>query len=614
MTYPKASAKSASTPDQPCWFQHDWLWGIALMVGVILTYFPVWWAGFVWDDDIMLTANPVVAEPFGLKEIWTTTAADICPLTITTFWLEYKLFGLQPWPYHLVNALLQGACAIVLWQVLRKLQIPGAWLGAAMWALHPLQVESTAWIAEMKNTESGLFYLLTILFFLKWLTTKPGDQKGRSWNYGLTLLFAVMAMASKSSTVILPVVLCLCAWWMEGRWHWRNAVKVAPIFLISIATGLASLWTQGERLALVTDPQWARSWPMRLAAAGDAAWFYLGKILWPHPLMAIYPRWKIETGQLTSYFPLLAAILILFYLWLKRETWMRPWFFAYAYFLVALFPGLGLINNAIFMYSLVFDHFQYLASMGVLALVGAGMVWLGNLVIPQKPWLQAGLGAGVLLVLGALSWQRAWAYESEETLWTDAIAQNPDCWVGYNNLGNAFLNKGDTDEAIAQLQKSLEINPAYDIARTDLGQAFLKKGRVDEAMVQLQKAVELNPNQKVARNNLGLALTRKGKSGEALEQIQLALALDPNYADAHNNLGALLFQKGQADEAIAQFKMALALKPDYADAHYNLGVLLAQKGRTGEAVTHFQKALELNPNDVDTQKSLAKAMATQSGK
>ena len=183
---------------------------------------PVWWAGYIWDDDVVVVTNPVIVGPLGLKEIWTTGAADICPLTLTTFWLEHKLWGLDPLPYHLVNVFMHGACALVLWRVLRALLIPGAWLGAALWALHPLQVESVAWITEMKNTQSGLFFLLAIFYFVK---TLRDSAKGNG-PYALTLLFSALAMASKSSTVILPIVLCLCAWWVEGRWHWRHIAKV----------------------------------------------------------------------------------------------------------------------------------------------------------------------------------------------------------------------------------------------------------------------------------------------------------------------------------------------------------------------------------------------------
>ena len=477
--FKNVTATSVRVRGPRSWFRHDWIWGLILILSVILTYTPVWQAGFIWDDDAHLTANPCIVGPLGLKEIWTTSAADICPLTLTTFWAEHALWGLGPLPYHLVNVLMHGASAVLLWRVLRSLRVQGAWLGAALWALHPVAVESVAWITEMKNTESGLFFLLSILFFVRWLRSR--DLDGRTgWNYTLTLIFAALAMASKSSTVILPVVLCLCAWWMEGRWRWRNVARVLPIFLMSIAASALSIWTQGLALAqAVTDPQLLRTWPERLATAGDAVWFYLGKLVWPHPLITIYPRWQIDTTQWVSYLPLLAVIVILSIFWLKRALWSRACFFAFAYFIAALLPVLGLIDNPIFRFSLVFDHFQYLGSIGPLALAGTGLAWFSDFIIPKKPWLQSTLCAGLLLILGMASWQRTWAYESQETLWTDTLAKNPNSWLGHCNLGLALFQKGRVDDAIAQYQKAVEIYPNYLAAHYNLGNALLQKGQLD---------------------------------------------------------------------------------------------------------------------------------------
>ena len=438
----------------PSWFRRDWILGLILILAVILTYTPSWRAGFIWDDDKLLTANPCIVGPLGLKEIWTTSAADICPLVVTTFWVEHALWGSAPLPYHLVNVLLHGACALLLWRVLRSLRVQGAWLGAALWALHPVQVESVAWITEMKNTESGLFFLLSIFFFVSWLRAKERDgSTGGGWNYPLSLLFAALAMASKSSTVILPAVLCLCAWWMEGRWHWRNVARMLPIFLMSIAASALSIWTQGLAMAReVADPQWVRTWSERLATAGDAVWFYLGKLLWPHPLMTVYPRWRINAGLWVSYLPLLAVIVILSIFWLKRELWSRACFFAFAYFTAALLPVLGLIDNYIFRYSLAFDHFQYLAGIGPLALAGTGLARYSDFILPKKPWLQSNLCAGLLVILGMVSWQRTWVYESEETLWNDTLAKNPNCWVGHIIISVAFFYR--RDESTRRLSSS----------------------------------------------------------------------------------------------------------------------------------------------------------------
>jgi tetratricopeptide (TPR) repeat protein len=556
----------------PSWLRRDWLWGLVLALAVILTYTPVWYAGFIWDDDLLVTTNPCIVGPLGLKEIWTTSAADICHLVLTTFWVEHALWGLAPLGYHLVNVVLHAACAILLWRVLRSLRVPGAWLGAALWALHPVQVESVAWISEMKNTQSCLFYLLTVLFFVRWLKTRGSDDRnGDGWSYALTLLFAALAMASKSSTVVLPVVLCLCAWWMEGRWHWRNLARVVPIFLMSAAASALSIWMLGLHLAAATpDPQWVRTWPERVAAAGDVIWFYLGKLFWPHPLIMVYPRWQIDAGQWVSYLPLLAVIIVLFILWSRRESWSRPWFFVFAYFLAALSPVLGLFDNTFFRYSLVFDHFQYLAGMGPLALAAVAMVRLADVIIPRKPQLQLALCAGLLLVLGMTSWQRVWVYQSEETLWTDTLAKNPNCWGAYNGLGYALLQKGQVDEAIVQLQKALEINPNYAEAHNNLGNALVQKGLVDEAIGQYQKALEINPNYAEAHINLGNVLLQKGLVDKAIGQYQKALEIDPNHAGAHNNLGWAILQKGQVDEAIVQFKEALRLNPNYTAAQNNL--------------------------------------------
>jgi protein O-mannosyl-transferase len=592
------------------WCRGDWLWGLILILSVILTYTPVWQAGFIWDDDAHLTANPCIVGPLGLKEIWTTSAADICPLTLTTFWVEHALWGLGPLPFHLVNVLLHGACTVLLWRVLRTLRVPGAWLGAALWALHPVLVESVAWITEMKNTESGLFFLLAILFFVRWLRAKELDRRtGDRWNYLLTLLFAALAMASKSSTVILPVVLCLCAWWIEGRWHWRNVARVVPILLMSIAASALSIWTQGLALATaVIDPR-LRTWPERLAAAGDAVWFYLGKLLWPHPLITIYPRWQIDPGQWISYLPLLAVIVILAICWLKRALWSRAVFFAFAYFGAALLPVLGLIDNPIFRFSLVFDHFQYLASIGPLALAGAGLARLSDFIIPKKPRLQSTLCAGLLLILGIASWQRTWAYESDETLWTDTLAKNPNSWLGHCKLGVVLFQKGRVDDAIAQYQKAVAINPNYLAAHYNLGNALLQEGQLDEALVQYQKAVEIDPNDAEAHVNLGNALLQKGQLDEAVAQFQKALEINANDAEAHYNLGNAFFQKGQLDEAVAQFQKALKIDPNSFPTHYNLGGALLQEGQLDEAITQFQEVLRLRPDFRPAQDNLAKVQA-----
>jgi len=372
---------------------------------------------------------------------------------------------------------------------------------------------------------------------------------------------------------------------------------LAPIFLMAVVASAITLWPQTSDAAATADPQFARTWPERVATSGDAVWFYLGKLLWPHPLIVIYPRWRIDASQWFSYLPLLAVIVVMLILWFKRETRFRLCFFALSYFLVVLSPFLGLIDQSFWRYSFVEDHLQYLACMGPLALAGAGLAQLAEFVIPGRPWLQSTLGAGVLLVLGMLSWQRSWAYENEESLWTDTLAKNENCWVGHNDLGVDLFQKGQVDEAIAQFQKALGINPNYEEAHCNYGAALFQKGQVDEAMTQYQKALEINPNYSDAYFNLGNAFVKKGQPDEAISQFQKAIEINPNYTVAYNNLGLMLVRKGQFDEALAQFQSALKINPNYGDALSSLGNILLIRGRVDEAMARFKKALEINPND-----------------
>jgi tetratricopeptide (TPR) repeat protein len=597
------SATAAGRPSPVSLLPRDVLWGMLLLAAVFLAYQPVWRAGYIWDDPMLLTANPCIVGPLGLKEVWTTAAADICPLTITTLWAEHALWGLTPLPFHLVNVVLHAACAIVLWRVLRILRVPGAWLGAALWALHPVQVDSAAWVTEMKNTESGLFFLLAVLFFVKGLTVDVSDQRrGWIWNYGWTLLFAALAMAGKSSTVVLPIILCLCAWWMEGRWRWRHLVPLAPIFLMSLAAGLISIWTQ--RIQGAGDPLWSLSFPQRLAAAGDAVWFYLGKLIWPHPLVAVYPRWRIDAGHPLAYLPLLAVVVFTAIFWLKRTSWARPYLFAWSLFLIALFPILGFFSNTFSRYSLAADHFQYLAAMAPLALAGAGLTTLAGFLLPGKTGLPSFLATGLLVVLGSLTWQRAWVYQNATTFWTDTVAKNHDCWVGYNDLGYVFMEEGKLDPAISKFQKAAALNPNYADAYNNLGSAYIQKGEADAAIAQCEQALKINPNIAPAHVIIGLALMQKGRIADAISEYQKALYINPIFAEGHSKLGIAFYQQRRVDDAILQFQETLEINPNNADAQSNLASALLQKGQLDEALVHFQRALQLNPHDGTTHDNL----------
>ena len=571
--------------------------GALIVLFVFLAYLPALHGGFIWDDDAHLTANPCIIGPLGFREIWTSSAATYYPLVLSSFWLQHAIWGLNPLPYHLVNIAMHAACAVLLWLVLRCLQVRGAWFGAALWALHSVQAESVAWITELKNTQSCLFYLLAIWFFLKWRAAGTfAGRKGTEWDYALALLCAVLAILSKASTVMLPVVLGLVWWWSDGRWHWRNIFRLVPFFIISVAASGWTIWEQQFHSGAV-GPDWSQSRAERLVIAGKVVWFYLGKLLWPHPLIFIYPRWEIDAARPTAYLPVLALGVILFLLWLNRRGRTGPVFFAFAYFVVSLFPVLGFFNVYFFRYSFVGDHFQYLASPGPLALAAAVIITALDLFKKSRPFLEPALCGTLLLVLGALTWQQCGTFANMETLWRTTLAKNADCWMAHSNLGLLLKNQGRIEEAIAQYHQALQLDPNAWDALNDLGVALAARGRFDEAIMNYRKSLEIDPNRFAVQNNLGHALAAEGRFDEAMEYYRRAIQINPNFADALNNLGNALAARGRPDEAIKYYRQAIQINPDFSEALNNLGVALADKGQFDEAIETYRQAIQIKPND-----------------
>jgi tetratricopeptide (TPR) repeat protein len=585
-------------------WQRNWLQGLFLIALVFIAYARIVHAGFIWDDESHLTRNQCIVGPLGLREIWTSTRAVYYPLVLTTFWTLHKFVGLAPLPYHILNVLMHAGSAVLLWRVLRQLEVRGAWLGAALWAVHPVMVQSVAWVTELKNTQSCLFYLLSIFWFLRVDAEETGARM-RWWRFGWALLFFVLAIVSKPSTVMLPAVLAVCVWWRRKRIRWRDVLNLIPFAVIS---ALASVWTIWEQKfhSGASGPEWAQSWPERLIIAGRAIWFYLGKLVWPHPLIFIYPRWEIYSAQLTAYLPLLAALAALVALWLIRGKWSRPVFFGAAYYVISLFPVLSFFNVYFFRYSFVSDHFQYLASMGPLALAGAGMTEaIGS--SKWKAFLQPAVCGILLLVFGGLTWQQSGIYRDLVTLYTATLAKNPGCWMAHYNLGIALRDQGETDQAITHYRQAVALRPNYAEAHYNLGRLLVKKGEFSDAIAHYEKALAINPADAEAHNNLGATLFQRGRVEEAITHYNTALAIQPGYADASCNLANALLSKDDMDGAIVHYMACLALSPNQADAQYNLASVLLRTGRTDEAIDHYKKTLELRPENADAHANLGSA-------
>ena len=594
---------------------------------IVIAYARVHGAGFVWDDESHLTQNPCVVGPLGLKEIWTSTRAVYYPLVLTTFWALHKFVALNPSPYHVLNVLLHAASAVLLWRVLRQLDVKGAWLGAALWALHPVMVQSVAWVTELKNTQSCFLYLLSIFCFLIW-----EEQRGhgaamdeshqrqitypRLFVYALSLCFFLLATLSKPSVVMLPAVLALCVWWRADRLRLRDALRLTPFLLIS---ALASAWTIWEQKfhARAVGPEWAQTWPERLIIAGRALWFYLGKLIWPEPLIFIYPRWQIHSAQVIEYLPLLAATATLILLWFLRGKARRATFFAAAYYVISLFPVLGFFDVFFFRYAFVSDHFQYLASMGPLALAAAaiteGFNRLATVASLRRAvaLLRPGFCGALLLLLAVLTWQRTGVYRDLVSLYTDILAKNTGCWMAHYNLGIALHDRGETDQAITHYQQAIELRPSYAEAHYNLGRLLAEKGEVNEAVDHYETALSINPDDAEAHNNLGATLFQAGHVDAAIAHYEKALELRPDFANASCNLADALLSKGAMDSAIAYYVACVAALPSKADAQYNLASALLRKGKTDEAIAHYEKTLELLPGNADAHANLGSALLSK---
>jgi Flp pilus assembly protein TadD len=577
--------------------RRPWLAAASLAGLTLLAYLPSLRGGFIWDDDNFLTLNPLIKASDGLARFWfTTQATDYWPVTSSTLWLEWRLWGLNAAGYHATNLALHLIEVLLLWVILRRLRLPGALLGALLFAVHPVNVESVAWIAQRKNLVALLFFLLSIACFLKTAWGSPdsaagnddGPVAGDGW-YWLSLLAFALAMLSKGSVAPLPVVLLgLIAW--RRRLVFRDGLRASPFFAVAVALAAVNVWfqTHGSGVAIRS-----LSGIERLLGAAAIVWFYLGKALWPTHLIFIYPQWHISAGELRWWVPLLAAVALTGLLAWKGTARLRhgvarfhratpgyavansggagiwrPALFAWGYFCVMLVPVLGFTDIAFMEYSPVANHYQHLAIIGVAGLAGAA--WSRWHRFHRTAALA--VAAIVVFALVCLTWRENQTYRNVETLYRTTLEENPGSWVAQGNLGGLLANTGRLPEAIPHFVEALRLRPDYPQARVSLGSALASTGHLDAARAQFEEALRLRPDFADGHYNLALVLRATGHLPEAAAHFREALRLKPNFPEAHNDLGVILAESGRKTEAIAQFEAALGLNPDYAEARANLGI------------------------------------------
>jgi tetratricopeptide (TPR) repeat protein len=575
-----------------------------------------------YDDEAYVYENPEVARGMTLQGIvWAFThvhSANWHPLTWISHMLDCQLYGLNPGGHHLTNILLHTATAILLFLVLRRMT--GAlWRSAfvaAVFAIHPLRVESVAWVAERKDVLSGVFFMLTLGAYVRYAR--------RPWSpvrYGLVVLLFALGLMCKPMLVTLPLVLLLLDYWplkrfsrpalgdgkarpvdMPGNFSvpLRLIVEKVPLLALSGAACVATLFAQTVARSSFEQI----SLPLRVGNASISYVAYLGQMFWPSGLAVLYPfaAGGVGVSRVVLSLVVLAGISTGVFVLRRRPYFLTGWL----WYLIMLVPVIGIVRVG---FQAQADRYTYLPQIGLYLL----LTWAAADLCAGWRHRRVVLGGCSTILLVALIFcarTQASYWRNSELLWTHTLACTADNFIGHNNLGNVLLQKGKVDEAIAHYQRALEIKPDYAEAHNNLGNALLQKGSVDEAIAHYQRALQIKPDYAEAHYNLGEALLKKGSVDEAIAHYQKALQIKPDYAEACYNLGNALFQKGKVDEAIAHFQKALQIKPDYAKAHNNLGNALLQKGSMDEAIAHFQRALQITPDSAEARNNLAWVLAT----
>jgi tetratricopeptide (TPR) repeat protein len=592
---------------QSTWFRM--LAGLTLAAITFAAYIPAVGAGFIWDDDIWVTDNPLLSAPDGLRRIWfsTDSPSQYFPMVYTSFRFEYALWQLNPKGYHITNILLHAINAVLLWHLLRCLAIPGAWLAAAIFALHPVQVESVAWITERKNVLMTFFSLLSLFAWLRFISISRLSR--RIWYlYGLSLLIYVFALLSKTTACTLPAALVLLLWLRRIRITVKHWLQIVPYVLLGLGMGILTIWWekyhQGTGLVeLGINPV------ERMLVAARALWFYLGKLVWPTNLTFSYPKWQIDSAACLQYSWLLAWLIAGWGIWHWRNKLGRGVIVAIVFFAATLSPMLGFLSLYTFLYTYVADHYQYAACIGPITLVAAiSCVYMHKLGVWEKTVAMCVAGV-VLVILGTLTWQQCHVYKDLETLWHDTLKKNPAATMAYYNFTNLLLRQGRFDEAIGYYQEALELDPNNADAHNNLGMALQSQARLKEAIMHYRRALQIKPDFAKAHNNLGLALALQDRVGEAIDHFNQALEIAPGLVHARINLADTLLRRGMLEQAIKQYQQVLDVTPKNARVHNDLGTALARHGRLDEAVTHFTESLRIEPDNADAHYNLALALA-----
>ena len=528
----------------------------ALVVAIFVAYLPAVHGGPVWDDDYMLTGNPAMTEAHGLWRIWFDLSAVqvYYPLTLTTLWLECRAFGLQNLTgYHVVNVLLHAGNAVVLWRLLRRLEVGGAFAAAAIWGLHPVGVESVAWITEHKNTLSGLLYLTSLWAMLRYYAVmKP---IGRGGAYLVALVAFALALAAKTTAVTLPAAALLIVWWKRGRLRAGELWAAVPFVAVAAVAGAVTQHVETTTTG-TWNPAWSLTRPQQVLVAGRALWFYAAKLAWPARLSFAYPRWHVDPAIGWQWLFPAAAVGVIVALWAARRRIGRGPLVGVLFFAGTLVPALGFFHVLYQRYSFVADHFQYLAGIGLIAVASGGAA---RLAVPRP--VKVATGVAVAVTLAIFTARSARRFASDAAVWGAAVELDPSNVAANLNYASALIARGQIDQAMPPLRVAASSPDALGRVYANLGGAAEQGHHWAQATEWYSRSAALEPADPRSAYHYGFALLMTEQFAAAADQLRRATTLSPDWAAAHDNLGVALLHLGRPAEAAAEFARAQQLDP-----------------------------------------------------
>ena len=579
-----------------------------IAAAALAVYWPSLRDAFLFDDGRYVAINPIIDSPNGLYRFWfTRDALDYYPVSNTSLWIEWRLWGGNAVGYRVTNLILHIATALLVWRVLRRLLIPGAFLAGLLFAVHPVNVEAVAWISQRKDLMALFFALLSIDWYLRELEQPNTDNTPPTiaW-YWLSLLAFVLAMLSKGSVTTTPFVILLIVWWLYGRVTMRDLQNALPFIFIAALLGAVNAWYQ-----LHGDPVPHAPFATRLAGAGAVVWFYLAKALLPIAQLLHYPQWHIETSQALWWLPLLAAIVLTLVLsWEVRthkSTAARSLLFAWGFFCIALVPVMGFAETGGMLISLVADHYQHFALIGVVALIAAAWHYFYQRAVGVAHQAAGAFAIVLTAVLALCSCRESRLFGNPIELYRATLAANHDARAGgflHCNLGLLLGHDGLFDEAAEHFKVALKLIPENAIVHVYLGDAYFLNNRFELAIPEYAQALQANPAQAEVHHNLGTALQKTGHLQEAVAHYQQAIELRPAFAEAHFDMATAYVELQLMDEAIAQFQEGLQYSPKSPRAHFCLANALRTARRTAEAIAEYREALRLKPDFPEAQANL----------